>query len=111
MTCVNGIFKAYWYEEGYIRTSSSSFSLRRGSNLFIHLTNDAIQKNSKDYGRFEEGNKVSYHKMNNYMKKIRGEEEGKPFFERILPRMKEITLDAVKATYLSLDKTRKENNF
>ena len=49
--------------------------------------------------------------MNNYMKKIRGEEEGKPFFDRILPRMKEITLDAVKATYLSLDKTRKENNF
>ena len=49
--------------------------------------------------------------MNNYMKKIRGEEEGKPFFDRILPRMKEITLDAVKATYFSLDKTRKENNF
>jgi hypothetical protein len=23
LTCVNGCIKAYWYEEGYIRTSSS----------------------------------------------------------------------------------------
>ena len=25
----------------------------------IHLTNDAVQKKSEDYGRFESGNKVS----------------------------------------------------
>ena len=25
----------------------------------IHLTNDAVQKRSEDYGRFESGNKVS----------------------------------------------------
>jgi len=23
ITCINGIFKFYWYDEGYIRTSSS----------------------------------------------------------------------------------------
>jgi len=25
----------------------------------IHLTNDAVQKKSEDYGKFESGNKVS----------------------------------------------------
>ena len=26
----------------------------------IHLTNDAVQKKSDNYGRFEKGNKVSF---------------------------------------------------
>lgn len=60
MSCINGCFKAYWYNEGYIRTSSSYYSLKRGSNVFVHLTNDAIQKNSQDYSKYEPGNKVSY---------------------------------------------------
>ena len=89
-----------------MRTSSSLFSLRRGSNLYIHLTNDAIQKGSRDYGRFEEGNKISYEKMNKYLEKFEGQEKDS-FFNDIIPKMKEITLDAVKATYLSLDKKRK----
>lgn len=45
--------------------------------------------------------------MNKYMRKIGGEDEENPFFDKIMPKMKEITLDAVKATYMSLDKTRK----
>lgn len=46
LTCFNGVTKAYWYPEGYIRTASSLFSLKRNANLFVHLTNDAVQKNS-----------------------------------------------------------------
>lgn len=60
ITCINGCFKAYWYPEGYIRTSSSAFTLKRGGDLFVHLTNDAIQKNSEEYGKYEKGNKISY---------------------------------------------------
>ena len=26
----------------------------------VHLTNDAVQKKSEDYGKFEPGNKLSY---------------------------------------------------
>jgi tubulin---tyrosine ligase len=52
ISCVNGSYKAYWFEEGYARTSSSLFTLKRGSTNFVHLTNDAIQKYSKDYGKF-----------------------------------------------------------
>lgn len=60
LTSVNGIHKGYFYEDGYIRTSSTEFDLEDLSNRFIHLTNDAVQKNCEDYGKFENGNKVSY---------------------------------------------------
>ena len=60
MTSVNGILKGYWYEEGYIRTSSCQFNVNNLANKMIHLTNDAIQKNGDGYGKFENGNKVYY---------------------------------------------------
>jgi hypothetical protein len=60
LTSVNGFMKGYFYEDGYIRTSSSEFDLEDLSNRFIHLTNDAVQKKSEAYGKFENGNKVSY---------------------------------------------------
>lgn len=44
VTSVNSILKAYWYEEGYIRTSSKDFTTKNLKNKFIHLTNDAVQK-------------------------------------------------------------------
>jgi tubulin--tyrosine ligase len=40
--------KAYWYTDSLKNTSK-----------MVHLTNDAIQKRSEDYGKFENGNKVS----------------------------------------------------
>lgn len=33
----------------------------------IHLTNDAIQKNNENYGRFEKGNKLSYIDFQRYL--------------------------------------------
>lgn len=60
LTSTFGNLKGYFYEDGYIRTSSVEFDLEDLSNRFIHLTNDAVQKKSDDYGRFENGNKVSY---------------------------------------------------
>ena len=42
MTSQNGILKAYWYEEGYARTSCYQFTLKNFRNKYIHLTNDAI---------------------------------------------------------------------
>jgi len=34
--------KGYWFEEGYIRTSSAIFTLKNLNNKMIHLTNDAV---------------------------------------------------------------------
>jgi hypothetical protein len=43
ITCVNGILKGYWYREGYVRTTSSEYSLITKDGA-VHLTNDAVQK-------------------------------------------------------------------
>lgn len=63
VTCINGIFRCYWYQEGYIRTSGREFSLANVSDNFVHLTNDAIQKYSDDYGKYETGNKLSFYEF------------------------------------------------
>ncbi len=41
VTSTNGNMRAYWYKEGYLRTSSREFSLKSGSKM-VHLTNDAV---------------------------------------------------------------------
>ena len=61
MTATNGIIKGYWYKEGYVRTSSREFNVNDLENKMIHLTNDAVQKKSDEYGKYESGNKVSYY--------------------------------------------------
>ena len=63
VTAINGNIWAYWYKDGYIRTSCKEFSLKNVTNKFIHLTNDAIQKKSENYGKFEPGNKMSYNEF------------------------------------------------
>ena len=35
----------------------------------IHLTNDAVQKKSEDYGKYESGNKLSYLEFQNFFDK------------------------------------------
>lgn len=52
ITTYNGCVKGYWFEEGYIRTASEEYTLEDVSNKLVHLTNDAIQKKGKEYGRF-----------------------------------------------------------
>jgi hypothetical protein len=58
-TSINGFLKGYAYDDGYIRTSGREFNLKSFSK-YIHLTNDAVQKRSEDYGKFEYGNKVTF---------------------------------------------------
>ena len=45
ITSHNGKIKGYWYNDGYVRTSSFNWSLNDFGDSLIHLTNDAIQKN------------------------------------------------------------------
>jgi len=67
MTNHNGILKAFWYKDGYIRTSSKEFTTKNLKNNFIHLTNDAIQKQQDDYGKYENGNKLPYADFQRYL--------------------------------------------
>ena len=64
---VNGNLQGYFYLDGYLKTTSRDYSLKNVTNKLVHLTNDAVQKRSDDYGKFESGNKVSIiHTLNLY---------------------------------------------
>jgi len=43
-----------------VRTSSKEYSLDDVTDMTVHLTNDAIQQKAEDYGKFENGNKMSF---------------------------------------------------
>ena len=62
ITSINGNLKGYWYEQGYIRTTSYEYTLKNNLTS-VHLTNDAVQKNLAEYGKYEKGNKISYEKF------------------------------------------------
>ena len=52
----------YFFPEGYLRTSSSEFNIdpNNPDDQYVHLTNNAIQKYSQNYGSFEDGNQMSF---------------------------------------------------
>ena len=67
LTCMGGKYKGYFFEDGYLRTSCMDFNLSDIEDKFVHLTNDAIQKKHDKYGKFENGNKLSYSDFQKYL--------------------------------------------
>lgn len=103
VTLSNGNLKAYWYADGYLRTCSEMFTLERTDDIYVHLTNDAIQKNSVKYGRYEAGNKLSYTEFQRYLDNHYGNNKVN-FREQIMPKMREIGADIIRANYRNLDR-------
>lgn len=64
---IAGSTKFYWHSEGYLRTSSYIYNLKDHDNLYVHLTNDAIQSTDDKYSKYEEGNKLSYQQFQRYL--------------------------------------------
>ena len=67
MITIGGVQKIYWYQEGYLRTSSEVYDLQDIDDVQIHLTNDAVQCKNENYGKYEPGNKISYHEFQRYL--------------------------------------------
>lgn len=57
-------------------------------NKYIHLTNDAVQKYSEDYGKYEPANKVSFADLDKYLRKTY-DYEG--FYSEIYLKIKHLT--------------------
>jgi hypothetical protein len=91
--------QAWWYREGYIRTSSKDWSIGNTSK-FVHLTNDAVQKYAEDYGRFEMGNKLSFNEFQRYLDHVGGKYS---FWEQAYPEMKRIAADLFKVGNMTFD--------
>lgn len=110
ITCYNRIIQGFYYNEGYIRTSSKTFSLQNIDNKFIHLTNDAVQKFSEDYGKFENGNKMSYGEFQKY---IDANYQTMPvdFIDEVGVKIKDIVTDTIKCAVPELKKKMYSHTF
>lgn len=109
ITNLYGVTRAYWYEEGYIRTSSYFFDVDNFESE-IHLTNDAIQKKYVEYGRYEPGNKISYSEFQTYLT-ASFPEKRYDFKKDIIPKMKEMATEAAKSVYLKMSPKNQMHNF
>ena len=106
ITSINGVLQGYFYSEGYLRTTSCEYNVKDTSNNFIHLTNDAIQKHSEEYGKFEDGNKLSYKDFQRYLDHHYSERKVN-FVQEILPQIKALAKDSIMAVFLKLDPNRR----
>ena len=93
-----GLIRGYFYDEGYLRTSSKDFNIEKWDNRLIHLTNDAVQQKSADYGKYEAANKISYHDFEKHLLK----EKNVSFLQTIVPKIKDMVTDVLDATGRSL---------
>ena len=61
----------YLFKEGYLRTSSKKYviDVENIDNKFVHLTNNAVQIHDQDYGKYEDGNQMSFNKFQKYLNK------------------------------------------
>jgi tubulin--tyrosine ligase len=94
-------YDIFMYQQGYLRTSSEAFSLvlkpSKGASAdakMVHLTNYCMQKHSKNLGKFEEGNTLSYADLQDYIDEFFPDAEVS-FRNDILPRIKELILDSL----------------
>jgi tubulin---tyrosine ligase len=108
VTCYNGVLQAYFYREGYLRTTCKEFSLKSMKDKFVHLTNDAIQKNAEDYGKYESGNKLSY---NDFQKYLTQNHPGVDFQTQIHSQIQDLVCDSIKAVSSLMMSTKKSLTF
>ena len=100
-------YKCYICKNGYLRTSSQIFTLDNSSlkNEFIHLTNNAIQKNGMDYGKFEEGNQLPLENLQEYLP------GGSEKFIEIMKRMREMICHSLLSVKNKLNSNKRQYCF
>ena len=108
---IDGVhFRGYFYKEGYIRTSSYAYNHSDLRDRDVHLTNDAIQHRADDYGKFEQGNKISFKDFGLYLMNYK-----KVDFEKVIvPKMRDAikeTLDALWQKIKDKQETKIINQF
>lgn len=112
---INDDFHAYYYQDGYIRTSSKRYHLNCLNDREIHLTNDAIQKKSKSYGKHENGNKLTYQELDSVLlsqnPEIFNEYPHGVVNSHFIPQIKRQIIHSIKATKEQLKSSTIKKSF
>ena len=104
---INGILKFFWYDEGYLRTSSELYTLNDFDAL-VHLTNDAIQVEGEKYSEYEIGNKISYKEFQRYLNQNYND---KYSVEYLHGEMKKIAKIVIKSIYSKVNPPKCKYSF
>ena len=110
LTSINGVLKGYMYRDCYFRTSSKQFDLSNLHSKLIHLTNDAIQVHSEDYGKFESGNKLSINDFQRYLDQNH-KQRNVHFMRDLFPQMERLVTDSFRSVGSKIDPNRIQNCF
>jgi len=103
--------RAYWFKDGYVRTSCKKYSLDSLADRECHLTNDAVQKKAKDYGKFENGNKLSYEEWQETIEKDYPHAPANVVMNNIIPKIKDLLVLSIQAAAEKLKKTQINKSF
>lgn len=110
LTSINGVLKGYMYRDCYFRTSSKPFDLNNLGSRLIHLTNDAVQMNADDYGKFESANKLSINDFQRYLDQNHSS-KSIDFMRDLFPIMERLVADSFRAVAKKIDPHRLQNQF
>ena len=97
----------YLFKEGYLRTSSKKYvvDLNDIDNKYVHLTNNAIQMHGLDYGKYEDGNQMSFSAFQSYLNE-HFPEKNISLYQDIIPKIKII----VKKTMMAVRRRLNSEN-
>ncbi|KAL4503006.1 hypothetical protein ABPG72_014235 [Tetrahymena utriculariae] len=104
-----GKFQYYQSKEGWLRTSGYRYDLKT-INKYIHLTNNAIQKNSEQYGQFENGNSINYATLKKYINAINGK-ESEGIWDKIQQKIRNIIKITLQSTSEKINIFNREKQF
>jgi len=99
------VLKAYLYSDGYVRTSGKKYTLNNLSDRETHLTNDAVQKKAKNYGKFESANKLNYEQFQDVINQDYPSAPAGVVQGKILPQIKYQVIVSLRAAKDKLEDT------
>ncbi|KAL4455740.1 hypothetical protein ABPG74_003150 [Tetrahymena malaccensis] len=98
------------FKQGYLRMSSEVYDITDLQNPFIHLTNNAVQQHSKNYGKFENGNQMSFEDFQIFLDKT-FPSKNISLKEKIIPKMEEEIKLSLQSVRNKLNMNQRPNCF
>lgn len=82
-----------------MRTSSQAYRLDDCEDQFVHLTNNAVQKHSESYGKYEDGNIIGFDKFQEVIDKHckRHKKKSVSVAHELIPDMKFLVIKTIES--------------